>query len=65
MTPVDAVIVAGHCISALNCVGAPSTVAVQLVSEQKYTGSVMVVVNGGCVIVLTLTESVVRPGMVR
>ena len=65
MTPADAVTVAGHWISALNCVSAPSTVAVQVVPEQKYTGSVIAVVNGGCVRVLTVTESVVRPGIER
>ena len=63
MTPVDAVIVAGHWISALNCVNVPSTVAVQL--EQKYTGSVAAVINGGCVRVVMVTESVVRPGILR
>ena len=65
MTPVDAVIVAGHWISALNCFGAPSIVAVQLVPEQKYTGSVIVVVIGACVIALMVIESAVRPGILR
>ena len=65
MTPVDAVIVAGHWISALKCVSTPSIGAVQLIPEQKYTGSVIAVVNGGWVRVLIVTESVVRPGMVR
>ena len=65
MTPVDAVIVAGHWISALKCIDTPPTGAVQLLPEQKYTGRVIAVVNGGWVRVLIVTESVVRPGRVR
>ena len=35
------------------------------VFEQKYTGNVVTVVKGGCVIVVTVTESLLRPGIER
>ena len=47
MTRVNAVIMGGHWISALKCVSTPSTGAVQLLPEQKYTESVIVEVNEG------------------
>ena len=47
MTSTDGVIVAGHWISALNCVSVSTTVAVQVVPALNNTGSAIALVNGG------------------